>query len=254
MHPILIKLGSLTLYSYGFMVALGFLSGIAVSLRLAKQAGIKSETIIDLALYVIVAAIVGARFLYVAGQWGFYRGNLLEIIMIQRGGMVFLGGLIFVLATVIYFARARQIPLLQLFDAITPGTALGYAIGRLGCFLNGCCFGLPTALPWGIVFPSDCLAGSYFPDRHLHPTQLYASAIIIVAFAFLLFLYQRKKFPGQVFFSGLAIYSAYRFGVEFLRYSPMHWLGLTPSQWIVIPVFGISLYYLWYYNKNDRTA
>ncbi|OGC12054.1 prolipoprotein diacylglyceryl transferase [candidate division WOR-1 bacterium RIFOXYA12_FULL_52_29] len=254
MHPILIKLGSFSIYSYGFMVALGFLAGIGVSLRLAKQAGIKSETIIDLALYVIIAAIVGARFFYVVGQWNFYRGNLLEIIMIQRGGMVFLGGLIFALAAVVYFASAKQVPLRRLFDAITPGTALGYAIGRLGCFLNGCCFGLPTDRPWGLVFPSDCLAGSYFPDQHLHPTQLYSSALILLAFAFLLFLYYRKKFPGQVFFTGLILYSLYRFSVEFLRYSPIHWAGLTPSQWIVIPVIAFSCFYLWYYSNHDRSA
>ncbi|MFA6417574.1 MAG: prolipoprotein diacylglyceryl transferase [Candidatus Margulisiibacteriota bacterium] len=241
MHPILLMLGPISLFSYGLMVALGFLTGIGFALYLARQEGIKTESIIDLALYVIVSSVVGARFFYVAGQWNFYRGNLLEIFMIWRGGLVFLGGLIFGLGALVYFAGEKKIALRRLLDVVTPGAMLGYAIGRLGCFLNGCCFGLPTKLPWGLVFPSDCLAGSYFPDQHLHPTQLYSVLLVLLAFGFLLWLYPRKKFDGQIFFWGLILYSLYRFAIEFLRYSPIHWLSLTPSQWIVIAIFMIGV-------------
>lgn len=241
MHPILFKLGPLSLFSYGLMVALGFLVGIGFALYFARKEGIKSESIIDLALLLIVSSIIGARFFYVAGQWNFYRGNLLEIFMIWRGGLVFLGGLIFGLATLVYFASEKKIALRRLLDVVTPGALLGYAIGRIGCFLNGCCFGLPTKLPWGIVFPNDCLAGAYFPDRHLHPTQLYSVALVLIAFGIVLWLYPRKKFDGQVFFWGLILYSIYRLAVEFLRYSPIHWLSLTPSQWIALAILAVGI-------------
>ncbi|MFC1511517.1 prolipoprotein diacylglyceryl transferase, partial [Candidatus Margulisiibacteriota bacterium] len=117
----------------------------------------------------------------------------------------------------------------------------GIAIGRVGCFLNGCCFGLPTKLPWGMVFPFGSLAHSYFPGEHLHPTQLYSSLGGLVIFLLIVWLYRQKKYDGHIFLWWLIFYSIYRFLVEFLRYSPMHWLGLTPSQWIVVFVGGSAL-------------
>jgi len=247
MQPIIFKLGALELHSYGLFVALGFTVGIILSLICAKREKIAAQLIVDLALYVVIAAIAGARLFYVLGQPAYYCHNPLEIIMVQNGGLVFLGGLLLAILAVVIFARRKNIPLLSLLDAITPGTALGYAIGRLGCFFNGCCFGLPTNLPWGIEFPSGSLAAFYCPGEHLHPTQLYSSLIVLILFLGLLWLYKNKKFSGQIFFSGLIGYSLYRFLIEFLRYSPIHWLYLTPSQWIAILIF---IFGLWGYAKR----
>jgi len=244
MYPILFKIGPFSVHAYGFAIAVAFLIGILMSLHYARKEGIPPDQILDLAVYVIVAAIVGSRFLYVIGQWNEYRDNILEIFMVQRGGLVFLGGLILAVLVVVWHARRKGIPILKLLDALTPGTAIGYAITRIGCFLNGCCFGLPTDLPCGVVFPPGSLAHSYFPNQHIHPTQLYASASMLLAFFAFLLLYRRKRFDGQVFYWGLILYSVYRFLIEFIRFSPIHWLRLTPSQWMVIPLAAWAVYAL----------
>ncbi|MBN3032966.1 MAG: prolipoprotein diacylglyceryl transferase [Candidatus Saganbacteria bacterium] len=249
MFPVLFKFGGLELRSYGFFVALGFAAGILVSFVYARREKIARQLILDLALWVIIASVAGARLVYVLGQWDYYRRNLPEIIMLQNGGLVFLGGLLLALLTVYLFARRRRLPLLKLLDALTPGTALGYAIGRLGCFLNGCCFGLPTTMPWAIVFPRGSLAAAYCPDTALHPTQLYASLSMLFAFLALVWLYRAKKFGGQILFSGLVFYSLYRFVIEFFRFSPLRWLALTPSQWLVIPLFVLGIWGLVHFGR-----
>ncbi|MDD5594441.1 MAG: prolipoprotein diacylglyceryl transferase [Candidatus Margulisbacteria bacterium] len=251
MLPVLLKLGVLEIRSYGFFVALGFLAGILLSLYYAGQEKIEQSNILDLAIYVIISAIVGARLFYVFGQWDYYRSNPLEIIMVQNGGLVFLGGLLLTLLTVLVYSRAKNIPLLRLLDAITPGTTLGYAIGRIGCFLNGCCFGLPTGLPWGVTFPPGSLAAAYCPNQALHPTQLYSALAMLLAFFALVWLYRTKKFDGQIIFWGLVLYSLYRFLVEFLRYSPIHWLNLTPSQWLAIFIFFFGVWGLSYFRTTQ---
>jgi len=242
MYPILSKIGPFVIHSYGLMVALAYIVAIAISLYFAKKEDIHPETIFDLALWLIVSGIIGARFFYVIGQWDIYRANPIEILMIQNGGLVILGGFLFNLAAVYYFAKLKNINLLKLFDVIAPGAAIGIAIGRVGCFLNGCCFGLPTNMPWGINFPFGALAHSYYPHEHIHPTQLYSVLLMLLVFLLVTFvIYPRKKFDGQVFYWWLILYSIYRFAVEFFRYSPMHWLYLTPSQWVVIGLFGYGL-------------
>lgn len=244
MHPILCNIGPFQIHSYGMLLAVGFLLGIAVSLYFAKREGLPSEVILDLAIYVIIASVVGARLFYVAGQWDQYQNNLLEIFMVQKGGLVFLGGLLAAILVVFWYAKLKSIPVLKLLDVITPGTAIGYAIGRLGCFFNGCCFGLPTGLPWGVVFPFGSLANLYYPDKHIHPTQLYSAALMFIFFIILFFSYRLKKSDGQVFWWGIIFYAIYRFAVEFLRYSPLHWLGLTPSQWLVLAAALVAVKYL----------
>jgi phosphatidylglycerol:prolipoprotein diacylglycerol transferase len=250
MLPTLLKLGRLEVHSFGFFVALGFLAGILVSLYYAEREKTGRQNILDLAIGVIISAILGARLFYVIGQWDYYRANPQEIIMVQNGGLVFLGGLLASLLVVYLFARWKNLPLLRLLDAITPGTAVGYAIGRLGCFFNGCCFGLPTNLPWGIVFPKGSLAEAYCGEIPLHPTQLYSALAMLLVFLALVWIYNKKRFDGQIIFLGLIFYSLYRFIIEFFRFSPIHWLTLTPSQWVVMPLFVFGAWGLVHFGKN----
>jgi len=252
MHPILLTIGSISFHSYGLMVALGFAAGLFLTIHFAGKEGIAAEIILDLAIYVIISAIIGARLFYVLGQPEYFLASPVEIIMLQNGGLVFLGGLLLSILTIIIYARVKALPVLKLLDAITPGTILGYCIGRIGCFLNGCCFGLPTKLPWGITFPTSSLADFYFPGKSLHPTQLYSSLIMLGAFAVLVLISRSKKFDGQVLCWGLILYSVYRFLIEFLRYSPIHWLRLTPSQWLVAALFSFGAWGLFYYRKRAR--
>jgi len=242
MHPILFNLGPFSVHAFGFAIAIAFLLGILLSFHFAKKDGIDKETVLDFTLWVIIAAIVGARFLYVIGTWDQYQANIWEIFMVQRGGLVFLGGLLAAIVTLVYLSRRSRIPILRVLDVATPAATLGYAIGRLGCFLNGCCFGLPTKLPWGIQFPFGSLAHSYYPHDHLHPTQLVSAASMFIAFAIVVWLYQKKKYDGYIFYWGLIMYSVYRFLIEFLRFSPIHWLGLTPSQWLVVFAGGYAVW------------
>ncbi len=249
MLPTLLKFGWLEVHSFGLFVAAGFLAGIALTLFYASKEKISPNHVLDLAILTVISAVVGARLFYVLGQFDYYRSNPLEIVMVQNGGLVFLGGLLLSLAAVYFYARRQHIPLLKLFDAITPGTALGYAIGRIGCFLNGCCFGLPTHSPWGVVFPPGSLAAAFCPGQPLVPTQLYSSLLMLIAFLALAWLYRRKGFDGQILFTGTVLYSLYRFAIEFFRYSPVHWLSLTPSQWIVIPLFIFGLWGLYRFGR-----
>ncbi|MBN2057570.1 MAG: prolipoprotein diacylglyceryl transferase [Candidatus Saganbacteria bacterium] len=250
MCPILFKLGPFPVHAYGFMIAIAFLVGIVISMYFARREGVGPENILDLALYVILSAIIGARALYVIGTWDQYQGNIWEMFAVQKGGLIFLGGLLLAVLTVMLYARVKRIPILRLLDILTPGTALGYAITRIGCFLNGCCFGLPTDLPWGLEFPFGSLAYSYFPHQHIHPTQLYSSASMFLAFLALIWLYHKKQKDGFIFYWGLIFYSVYRMAVEFLRFSPIHWLGLTPSQWLVIFLAGGAVWGLIRGNKR----
>ncbi|MBI5399856.1 prolipoprotein diacylglyceryl transferase [Candidatus Saganbacteria bacterium] len=250
MLPILIKLGPLTIHSYGLLAALGFTAGLLSTVYYADKEGISSETILNLAIYNIIAWIIGARLFYVIGMWNQFQQNPLDIIMIQNGGLVFLGGLIFGLAAIFFVAWRNRLPVWKILDAATPGSLLGFSIGRIGCLLNGCCFGLPTTLPWGIKFPFGALAYFYFPNEALQPTQLLDIIGLFIVFVILVFIYQRRKFSGQVFFWGIILYSIERFLTELLRYSPLHWLGLTPSQWIVIPLIIIGLLGLWWIKRG----
>lgn len=251
MYPTLFHLGGLTVHSYGLLVALGLAIGIAIIARYAsKYEGLAPELIIDLALYCVIAAFIGARLLYVLGEWQYFLANPLEIIMVQHGGLVFFGGFLLGLAALILLAGRKRLPLLKIMDAAAPGLSLGYAIGRLGCFLNGCCFGLPTTLPWGVVFPAGSLAAQYCPGEKLHPTQLYSSFLMTLVFLFIAWLYRRKKFDGEIAGWWFILYALYRFIVEFFRYSPFHWFGLTPMQWLVVPLFACGAWGLVYYRKR----
>jgi phosphatidylglycerol:prolipoprotein diacylglycerol transferase len=245
MFPTLLKIGSLTIHSYGLMVALGFSVGLLFTIYYAQKEGISIEAILNVAIYNIIAWIIGARLFYVIGAWDQFRNNLWDIFMIQNGGMVFLGGLIFGLAAIFIVGGRERLPVLKILDAATPGSILGFAIGRVGCFLNGCCFGLPTNLPWGIEFPFGSLAYMYYPHQRIQPTQLYEFFGLLLVFIVLIFIYKRKSFIGQVFFWGLLLYSIERFIFEFFRFSPIHWAGLTPSQWIVIVLAGVAVRGLW---------
>ncbi len=236
MHPVLFTIGKINIYSYGFMLAVAFLFGLLLTLSFAKKEGIEEEKILDIAIWVIVFSIVGSRLLFVLLFFENFKGNLLEVFMIQRGGLVFYGGFLLATLAVIYKAKVYKLNLLKLFDSATPGTALGYSIARIGCFLNGCCYGKETNFFLSIKFPN--LSGLR------HPTQIYSSAIMFIIFLVLLYLYRKKSFNGQLFFTGILFYSIYRFLIEFLRFSPTYYFGLTPSQIISIFAFVFAIYFL----------
>lgn len=231
------------------MVA-GFAFGLWNSSRRAMLEKIHPETILDCGTWLLIGAVVGARVLYVVSYWQdivseahlYHHAPALEIIMVQHGGLVYYGGLIGASAACILFAWKNRVPLWKLADILAPGVALGSFFGRWGCLMNGCCYGRPTTMPWGIQFPvghethpiNDGL------PHYVHPTEIYDSLLNLGLFAVLAWFYRRKKFDGQVFALYLICYAVLRSFVEYFRGDyPVHYLGgwATPAQ--VVSIFTI---------------
>jgi phosphatidylglycerol:prolipoprotein diacylglycerol transferase len=216
MHPILFRLGPLTLHTYGFLVAGGFLIAIAFAVRQAKKEGIHSDKILDLGFYIILAAIIGSRLLFILVNVDHYIANPLDIFKIWEGGLVFYGGILFAVPAGIWYVSKNRLGLWNIADIFAPSIAIGHAFGRLGCFAAGCCYGkAASSLPWGVIFTDpNCLAPT---NVALHPTQLYESAGELINFLILISLRRYKTFNGQLFMSYLLLYSVLRFTVEFFR-------------------------------------
>lgn len=238
--------GTLSIHYYGILVAVGFLFGLWTASRRGLRDGIPPEAILDLGPWLIVGTIVGARALFVISYWReeFAGRPLLEIFMVQHGGLVFYGGLVGAsLATIIYL-RFKRLALWKFADALAPSIALGYIFGRLGCLMNGCCYGRPTELPWAIHFPEDHST----KGAGIHPTQIYDSLLSLGLYAGLAWLYRRKRFEGQVFAAYLMLYAVLRALVETFRGDyPVYYLGgwATPAQLVSVAIFTAGLILYW---------
>ena len=215
MHPVLVRFGSLTIHTYGVLVAAGFLLGLALAVKQAKKEGIPQERIIDIGFYVLVAAIVGSRLFFVAVNAGHYLKHPLDIFKIWEGGLVFYGGLILALPSALWYIRKHHLDGWRITDIFAPSIAIGHAVGRIGCFAAGCCHGRLCELPWAVTFHDpESLATTGIP---LHPTQLYESAGEFLNFLILITLRRYQSFKGQLFWTYIFLYSVLRFVVEFFR-------------------------------------
>ena len=201
------------------------MAGLWTASRRALRQNIHPDTIIDLGPWLLLGAIIGARTLYVVSYWkeSFASLPLKEIFMVQHGGLVYYGGLIGASLACILFARLKKLLLWRLSDILAPSIALGYVFGRWGCLMNGCCYGRPTTMPWGIQFPPNVTTTTY--PNFVHPTEIYDSLLNLALYGFLVWLYRRKKFDGQVFAVYLIGYALLRSFVELFRgdYSPVHY-------------------------------
>jgi phosphatidylglycerol:prolipoprotein diacylglycerol transferase len=245
-QPIAFHLGPLTVRWYGVMMAIAFIAGLWTASRRGLRAGIPAEKILDIGPWL---TIVGARALHVVTYWReeFADRPFWEVFAVWNGGLVFYGGLIGASLAGILYARLKHIALWKVADVLAPSIALGYVFGRIGCFLNGCCFGRDCDLPWAVTYPMGNLNGA--PTHPVHPTQLYDSLLSLVLYIGLAWLYRHKKFDGQVFAAYLLCYAVTRSIVESFRgdYTSIHIhsaLHLTPAQLISIGIFaaGIALW------------
>lgn len=215
MHPVLLKFGKLSIHTYGFFIATGFIVGILLAKFEAKRLGEDQEKIMDLCFYILIASIVGARLFYVFTSHKMFLSDPLEILRVWNGGLVFYGGFIGALVTAVVYIKKKKISPWKTVDILTPSLALGYCIARLGCFSAGCCYGKASDLPWAVTFTNpDSLAPLGIP---LHPTQLYSSLINLLIFSFLWFFRSRKKFDGQLFWIYVLLYGVTRSFIEILR-------------------------------------
>ncbi|MBN1886227.1 MAG: prolipoprotein diacylglyceryl transferase [Candidatus Krumholzibacteriota bacterium] len=236
MHPVLVELGPLKIYSYGFMLALSFLVGIWLAARRADRRGPGGDLIYDLSIILVLGAVIGSRGLYILTHRDNYH-SILDIIALWQGGATYYGGLVLAVAGAVVFLWRKNISFMLIADICAPSIALGVFFTRIGCFLSGCCFGHPTSCPAGMVFPAGSPAGWMFPGIHIHPTQLYSSLYGIAIFALLLLVERWKRFDGFVFSFLCIFYGIARFVVDFFRWyedSAMVGGGLTFNQVISI--------------------
>jgi len=244
-HPILIELGPLKIYSYGFMLALSFFVGILLAGRRAERRGVPREVVQDLSIILIILAVIGSRTLYIVTHRDHYH-SIIDIIALWEGGATYYGGLVLALVGAIVYLRRKGLSFLKIADICSPSIALGIFLTRIGCFLSGCCFGSPTACPLGVSFPPGSPAGYAFPGSAVHPAQLYSSFYGIVIFVLLILIDRRRSRDGFIFALLCILYGAARFTVDFFRYydeSAMATASLTVNQVMSVglALFGLVL-------------
>ena len=244
MHPILFQIGPFTIYSYGVALATAFLVCISLIQRESKKYNLNTETISNFCFWLLVSGIVGARILYCLLNPRLFIKKPLEILMLHHGGLVWYGGLIVAILVGSIYLRKRKLPVLKVMDFIIPYIALGHAIGRVGCFLNGCCFGRSSE-NWGIYFPVH--------QARLIPSQLYSSFFLVVIFFILRYLRGRPHKEGEVFVFYIFFYSLMRFFIEFIRGDSQNFIGgFTVFQLISSFLFLSSIYGIFYIRSTKR--
>ncbi len=231
MHPLICSWGPFSIYSYGLMLAIAFVTASALAGMQAKRQNIQPDIIFNLSFIVVISGVIGARIFYVLTNLSDYVRNPQEIIMLQHGGLSWFGGLISGSIAGITYIKNKKLPVLKILDLMIPFVALGQSIGRIGCLLNGCCFGKASEL------------GLYFPvhQQILIPTQMYSSLLLLFIFIILRILQEKPHSQGQVFFIYLLLYSVQRFFIEFWRAdNPRIIFNLTLFQILSIALFCLG--------------
>jgi len=240
MHPILFSIGPITIYSYGVMLATAVLVCTYFLSVDAKRYGILQETAYDLVFWCMLGGIIGARIFYVYIEWPYYSENLFDILLIWKGGLAWQGGFLGGVLAGTWFARRHKLSIRPLLDLAAPYIALGQSIGRIGCFLNGCCYGKPVA--WGIYFPTH--------NARLYPTQLFETVGLFVIFLILKKAQHKPHQAGFIFVYYLLLTAIERFIVEFYRGDhTLLWLGLSLTQFVALGVFAAGLILIKVFKK-----
>jgi len=246
MMPILFKCSFFTVYTYGVFVALAFLAATSLVSWEAKRQGMDEDLIYNLCVTILVSGIVFARFFYVGLNWDYFRDNLLDVIKLQHGGLVWYGGLIGALASSLAFMKRKKLKVLATLDLLAPYAALVQAIGRIGCFFNGCCYGVESG--WGVYFPVHA--------KVLFPSQILDSATLLLIFVVLKVIAEKDR-RGETLIFYFILASFQRFLMEFVRGDERpFYLSLSIFQWISLGLFfcGLFLYgalFLW--KKRTRS-
>jgi phosphatidylglycerol:prolipoprotein diacylglycerol transferase len=261
MFPTIFHLGPLALHSWGLLLATAFLVGIAIAYRRARRRSVDPQRIVDLAVVIIVAAVVGGRIAFVVSHLSEFREAPLEVFAIWRGGMTFYGGAILAFVAGIVYVKLKGLRVWTIADIIAPSLALGLFLARLGCFLNGCCFGEPSSLPWSVTFPSGSYAEQVFgAGVHVHPTQVYSSLAGLAMFFLLLWTERWWRFEGSLFWRFVILYSLWRIYIDMLRYcepNSLHRIGgltLAESQLISVGLIVASVFMLVWLGRRKQAA
>ncbi len=229
LKPVLVEIGGFTVYSYGIMLAIALLVSCWGLLRQASREGFNPDHILEAVIVSAVVGLIGARLLYVLLSWELYSGQLIKILFTRSGGLSFYGAFIGGIAALFAWCRFRKFPVLKFVDLMAPYLALGYALGRIGCFLNGCCYGKISSVPWALPAASA--------DNLLrHPVQLYATLGGLIIFIILYRIRPRRPFEGFQLIMLALLYGCLRFTTEFFREEPVVWFEFTSAQ-----IFSLGL-------------
>lgn len=256
MHPDLFSIGPITVHTYGVMMALGFLAALGNWILLGRRMGYTAPFCSDLVFWVMVSGIAGARAAYVLENWQDYMAAPLSILRVDQGGLVFYGGLVAAGAAIVVFARRHRLGLVPFLDFVVTSVPLAHALGRIGCFLNGCCFGSRTVSAWcGVRFPKASIPWYSQYHEHLlgadapaslpvHPVQLYEAGFNLVVYGLLVWLFRKRLRPGVVMAAYLMLYAIGRFSLEFWRGDRgerLEVFQLSIGQFISIPLLMLGL-------------
>lgn len=256
MHPILFKLGSFPIGSYGVLLALSALAALGLGRMLAPKVGLDPERVTDLFVYSLLAAFVGAKVALIVGDFKAFSDHPVRYLLENmRMFGTFYGGFAAGVIVALLYLKKHKISFWDAADVTSVCLALGQAMGRWGCFFAGCCYGKPTDLPWGMVFPAVPICAD---GTAIHPWPLYESAADLAIFALLLFLLNRRAFSGQVFLSYVLTYAVARGLLEFLRGDEVRGLyfgdAVSLSQIVAVAAFALALVFLFLRRRKAREA
>ena len=253
MHPELFRIGPFTIYSYGVLLAISYLLGLWLAMRRARQWGLDANRVLDLGIYIIIAALVGAKALLLVVDYDQFRSGA-DLLSLARSGGVFYGGLVLAVIVAFWYVARHQLPFWMTADVFAPGIALGHVTGRLGCLAAGCCYGRPTDLPWGITFTNPLAATNVGTPLGipLHPTQLYEAGTELAILGFLLATERRgRPFAGRTFWAYMLLYAVSRYIIEIYRGDPRgEILGLSTSQFISLLLGPLSILMLVWLSRT----
>lgn len=271
MHPSIITIGPFAIRSYGLMLAIGFLSGILFTAWRAKKAGENPDHIYNLSVWLVISSLLGARLYYIITHYYEFRveenlpfvnrffiefKNMFWPVgssgQIGISGLVLYGGLITGTLVLVIYLYVHNLSVYKYLDIIAPSLGLGEFFTRIGCFLNGCCFGKPTEYALGMVFPENSSAGMYFPGIPIHPSQLYNSIAGLMIFVTLILMERYKRFDGFTALLYFILYAVGRFSIDYTRHyeSNLTFFGLSHNQILSVVIFVIAIFLLVYHMKK----
>lgn len=261
MHPVVLELPlGLKIYSYGVALGLAFILGWSLALRLSVREGLPYKGVSTAFMLAIIAALFGARLAHIISNPATMqmRGLFGALFASKCEGLVAYGGYIGGILAGAGYAKLRQFDLWSLLDCTSPSLVLGLGFTRIGCFFAGCCHGMKTDLPWGVVFPAGSQASRVFgdglhPSPAVHPTQLYESLLGFLLFPLAYWLFKRRRFTGQAFLITVCCYAVGRFLLEFIRADDDRGtVGfLSTSQFIGVVLVPLALSF---YFRRWKTA
>jgi phosphatidylglycerol:prolipoprotein diacylglycerol transferase len=253
-YPELFSIGPITVYTYGVLLAASYLIGLRLAMWRAKARGLDANRVLDLGIYIIIAALVGAKLLLLVVEFDQFRRSPAELLTLARSGGVFYGGLILAVAVAFWYIWKHRMPFWTTCDVFAPGIALGHVTGRLGCLAAGCCYGRQTDVAWAITFSNPLAASNVGTPLGipLHPTQLYeAGAALLILILLLATERKGRHFAGRTFWAYMFLYALARYVIEIYRGDPRGMvLGMSTSQFISVILAPLSIAMLVWLSRS----